>query len=271
MNDESAKPAYDFAAEYSGKASAYARDWAPVLVRLTGPLLAALPLAAAQRVLDVGTGSGGHLSTLQSAAPGATLFGVDIALGMLQEAKRRANARFVCLDASALVFRPASFDVAISTFILQHVPDPAGVFREILQALKPGGAIGLATWGAKDAMPGAEIWTEELDRAGAGEDPRPEENHRELVDAPDKVERLLDEAGFTSIRTWAVIGHLPWRCDDLMSAQSSVCAPSRRLRTLAPDDRERCMTRVRRRIDALTPEEMDYQPEIVFSLARRPG
>ena len=190
---------------------------------------------------------------------------------MLQEAKQQTGARCLLMEANYLGLRAESFDVALSTFILQHVPDPERVFREVLRTLRPGGVIGLASWGAKDNMPASAIWVEELDREGADEDPRPDENYRELVDAPDKVEQLLHAAGFDSIRSWAEMGHIPWGRDDLMSSQATVCAPSRCLRTLSPEHQAACAARVRRRVEALSDDELTYRPEVILSVARRPA
>lgn len=260
---------YDIAAEYAGKADHYARHWAPVLVALTPPLLAVLPLAGARRILDVGTGSGGHLPVLRRAAPEATLVGVDLSLGMLRQVRSGSGARLAAMAIDRLGFRAAAFDLVLSTFVLQHVADPAGAFREIGRALKPGGWIGLATWGPDHTMPGADLWVEELDRHGAGPDPRPDENFRELVDAPQKLEALLGATGFQVERTWREHGTQPWSRDQLMAVQSTVCSPSRRLKTLPDDRRHACEASARRRIDALSDAELIYRPEVVFAVARR--
>lgn len=52
---------------------------------------------------------------------------------------RRADG-VVCEDITGLTFGDATFDIIISSDVLEHVPDPAAAFRETARVLRPGGA-----------------------------------------------------------------------------------------------------------------------------------
>src|SRR5262245_17258636 len=151
-------------AEYSAKARVYHRIWAPVLASMAMPLIRRLPLARAARVLDVGTGSGILVPALRGAAPDAWLLGVDRAEGMLQLARRMLPC--ASMDAQRLALRSQSFDVALLAYVLFHCPEPMAALREVHRVLRDSGTIGIVNWGSA-TMPGAAIWTEELDAAGA--------------------------------------------------------------------------------------------------------
>lgn len=57
----------------------------------------------------------------------------DQAFGTLVSGHRNENLE-------AMTFPSASFDVVITQDVLEHIYDPAAVFREIARTLKPGGA-----------------------------------------------------------------------------------------------------------------------------------
>lgn len=132
-------PSQDLATDYSHRAADYSRFWAPLINPMANPLLCAMPLSGARRILDVGTGTGSLWPMIQGAAPQAMLYGVDRAEGMLREGDDLLRGRVSVMDAENLGVRRGMFDAALLLFVLFHVPDPARALREIRATLRPAG------------------------------------------------------------------------------------------------------------------------------------
>jgi SAM-dependent methyltransferase len=255
------------AAEYSQKAEAYARLWSPVIKPMAAPLIDALPLASARRILDAGSGTGAFLPDFRRAAPAATVIAVDRADGMLR-ARSLPEVPAAVMDVQVLGLASDAFDVAALIFSVFHLPDPLKGLVELRRVVKPGGALGIATWGMDPGQPGMAFWTRELDRAGAPPDPRdPSVNQRDLMNTPDRLRRLVSNAGFRSVRIWSTLCAHRWTVDRLMSNQTSCGAPMRRLEQLPPDVRIACEANVRRDLETLTEDELIYRPEVLFCVA----
>ena len=88
------------------------------------PLLDAASSARRCACSTSAAGSGDAVAAA-AAARGAHVTGVDLAAGMLAEARRRHPAiEFVHGDAEELPFADGAFDVALGAFIVNHLPDP---------------------------------------------------------------------------------------------------------------------------------------------------
>jgi SAM-dependent methyltransferase len=264
-------PCRALAAEYSGKAAAYARYWSPVIRPMALPLFPALPLASAARVLDVGTGTGALWADLQEAAPAAQLLGIDRSIGMLRRGAA-PKGRVAVMDGQQLGLRRDSIDVAVLVFVLFHWPDPVRGLRELLPVLKPGGVLGLTSWGFDPGLPGADIWAEELESAGAAPDPRdPSVMRQALMDTVLKLGDLLVAAGFRPLRLWSQPFVHQWELERLVAVQVGCGLPARRLSSLEPGASTVCESRVRTRMARLTRAELSYRTEVLFGVAARPG
>ena len=105
-------------------------------------ILAGLGLPAAERLLDIGSGSGAHLERLAEAAPDAVVVGVepDERLRALA-AERVPRAALIGGSAEALPLPDAGVDFVVSHYVFQHVADPERAAQEALRVLRPGGTL----------------------------------------------------------------------------------------------------------------------------------
>lgn len=130
---------------------AYKR-WAPVYDRTFGKFVeAAVRQVTARanqcsgRLLEAGVGTG---LALPHYAPKLQVTGIDLSPDMLRRARARMSKAgqsnveaLLEMDATALTFPDASFDVVVSMFVMTVVPDPVGVMHELARVTKPGGVV----------------------------------------------------------------------------------------------------------------------------------
>nr|WP_305763601.1 methyltransferase domain-containing protein [Alteromonas macleodii] len=102
-----------------------------------------LPISLQGKALDIGCGTGIHTQTL--ANKGAAATGVDIAEGMLAQARKMySDPIFVEGSAVDLPFCDSQFSTVFSSMALQWVSDTRLVANEIARVLKNGGLAELA-------------------------------------------------------------------------------------------------------------------------------
>ena len=119
---------------------------------LNGPrtayIAARAPLAGAT-LADVGCG-GGMLAE-SAARLGARVTAIDLASGMIEVARLHGSESqlaidYRCISAAELAASaPAAFDVVCCMELIEHVPDPAALLRELAQLLRPGGNLFMST------------------------------------------------------------------------------------------------------------------------------
>lgn len=148
---------------------------------VTDRLLAVAAPAAGEAVLDVGCGSGG--TTLALAAlvgPAGRAVGVDISAPLVERARARVAPEFAGrvefrrADAQTAALEAGSYDLMLSRFGVMFFEDPAAAFRNLGQALRPGGRVAFAAWAAIEANPWFMILREAAEaRLGRGAPPVP--------------------------------------------------------------------------------------------------
>ena len=100
--------------------------------------------AKGQRICEVGVGTG--LSALGYPRD-CHVVGLDLSEAMLKRAKKRIARRglsqiALCrMDAGRLAFRDGHFDAIYCAYVINVVPDPIAVARELARACRPGGRL----------------------------------------------------------------------------------------------------------------------------------
>jgi SAM-dependent methyltransferase len=172
-------------------------------------------------------------------------------------------------DASRLGLADEAFDAVSMTFMLFHLPDHAAGLAEVRRVLRPGGALGVATWGESPPFEALEVWIEELDRHGAEADNPVPANH-DLMDTEEKLAGILTEAGFEVGATATIPVEDQADLEEFVTRRLRLGHPKRRLDALDPEARAACISGARARLERLAADAfVDRQPA-VMAWARRP-
>ncbi|KAA0014275.1 methyltransferase domain-containing protein [Billgrantia pellis] len=129
--------------------------------RMGESLWSLLPTQAS-RVLDLGCGPG-HWSRRLAARfdLDCRVFGLDLAPGMLEAARREtpANVDWLCADAAALPLADGQLDLVFSNLAIQWCPDLDAVMTELHRVLRPGGRAVINTLGPGTLSEIAQAWS----------------------------------------------------------------------------------------------------------------
>ncbi len=117
------------------------------------------------KVLDLGSGTGYGARALRRRYRRAEVYGVDIAHGMLREARRHAprffgRTHFACGDALRLPLAGDAFDLVFSSLTLQWCEDLPTTLAEIWRVCAPGGLVLFSTLGPDTLSQLREAWAE---------------------------------------------------------------------------------------------------------------
>ena len=97
-----------------------------------------------EAVLEIGVGTGADLRDYP--AP-CRVTAIDLSMAMLEHARSRANGAdtprvaFAQMDATRLAFPDATFDAVYAPHVVNVVPDPVAIGREIARVCRPDGRV----------------------------------------------------------------------------------------------------------------------------------
>ena len=115
-------------------------------------------------VLDLGCGTGRVARELRRRYPGALVVALDLAPGMLREARRHQGLwrRFarVCGDALRLPLKDASVDLVFSSLMLQWCEPLGRALEEVRRVLAPQGFFAFSTFGPDTLHELRSAWAE---------------------------------------------------------------------------------------------------------------
>ena len=115
-------------------------------------------------VLDLGAGTGRVTRELKRRYPRALVIALDIAPGMLHEARRQLRPwrRFarVCGDALRLPLRDGSVDLVFSSLMLQWCEPLAQAFAEVRRVLRAEGFFAFSTFGPDTLHELRDAWAQ---------------------------------------------------------------------------------------------------------------
>jgi trans-aconitate 2-methyltransferase len=104
-------------------------------------LIAHIPLARAERIIDLGCGPGNSTELLVARYPDAEVIGLDSSPDMLLQARARLpQCAFIQADLVSWT-PPARTDLLFANASFQWLPDHPAVLRRLLQALRSGGVL----------------------------------------------------------------------------------------------------------------------------------
>jgi SAM-dependent methyltransferase len=172
-------------------------------------LRAAMVVGEADRVLDIGCGTGQTTRDAARAATSGSALGLDISEEMLARARRRSakegvsNVVFERGDAQLHPLPPAHFDLIISRFGTMFFADPVAAFSHFARAARPGARLVMLVWQSEErnewAMAIRQALTADANAiTNAPATPASRLNPFSMAD-PDVVRSILGAAGFVEV------------------------------------------------------------------------
>jgi len=105
-----------------------------------------LPLDGAERVLDIGTGTGLQLRAIHQLQPSIELFGIDLSSAAIDAANRAIGDLELDLKVGSIektTYPDDFFNIVTCNSSMSYWDNPLSCFNEIYRILKPGGEVKL--------------------------------------------------------------------------------------------------------------------------------
>jgi SAM-dependent methyltransferase len=170
--------------------------------RLARPFLDFVETSHAERVLDVGCGTGHLAVAVLERSASAIVHGIDLAPVYIDYARSRnpsSRLEFCVGDACALTFPDGTFDCVLSLLVLHFVPRPHDAIAEMRRVAKPGAVVAAAVWDARGGFVANRMFfdTAAVLDPKAGE--RRAKNYTRPLTRPGELAAAWRRAGFVDV------------------------------------------------------------------------
>ena len=209
-------------------------------------LIANLDVRPGQTVLELACGTGDTgLAAAPLLGPAGRLILTDFAPRMVEAARRRGaelgltNVEYRVMDAERIDLPDGSVDGVICRWGYMLMADPAAAFRETRRILRRGGHLCFSVFANAERNPWAAIPARVLIEGGHMAPPAPETPGILALANPDRIQRLLTDAGFGLPRIEEV--PIVWSCegaDQYWSLLREVAGALAAVITRLPEDRQ---------------------------------
>ena len=239
---------------YDVVADAYARVSAVCHAQLARDLVDAVAPPFGACVLDLGAGSGiAADAVLAATGAGGHVVALDPAPALLAHARHHRVVP-VAGSAPGLPFAAATFDAVVASLVIGHFEHYRPALEDLVRVLRPGGRLGVTTWGRLDDAPAIDdadertahgIWDEvvgrhvdldEVDAAAA--DALPWE---EWFGDPARIRLALAEAGLRVVDLFGRAYRYPLAHADWL-ARVGTGARARYVRAVLGEERSAAVT-----------------------------
>ena len=205
----------DYRSAVSGIAAAIAPGWErrrAFLEAAAAPvrewLIRELVPRPGQTLLELAAGAGDTgFEAARLIGQAGRLISTDFSPAMLDVARRRGrevgagNVDYRVMDVERIELETGSVDGVLCRFGYMLMADPAVALAETRRVLRPGGRVALAVWGPPERNPYFALIGMLLVQHGHLPPPNPAEPGIFSMASAERARALLEEAGFTDVRT----------------------------------------------------------------------